>query len=120
MLEAKIKASEDRMRALIDDQKALSESRHADVRSRLDQHQACQEARSAKLEEALNQHRTETQQAVHELKQTTQESHAHLEKSMAEQFSAMLSELSKLTRGDSKRSPAPSPEGNPTKQQKSG
>ena len=120
MLEAKIKASEDRMRALIDDQKALSESRHADVRSRLDQHQACQEARSAKLEEALNQHRTETQQAVHELKQTTQGSHAHLEKSMAEQFSAMLSELSKLTRGDSKRSPAPSPEGNPTKQQKSG
>ena len=119
LLEAKIKASEDRMKALLDEQKTIAESRHGEMRSRLDQHQACQELRTKQLEETIQQHRSETQLAVQELKETSCQNHNRLERNMSEQFSAMLAELGKLTRSEAKRSPAPSPDGgNPEKQQK--
>ena len=81
---------------------------------RLGQFQAVQELRTSKLEEALQEHRLETQQAVQELKQITQANHCRLEKNMAEQFANMLTELSKPTRQDAKRPPAPSPKGQPS------
>ena len=119
LLEAKIKASEDRMKALLEEQRTAAESRLTDMRSRLDQHQACQEVKARQIEETLQQHRAETQQAVQELKETSCQNHSRLERSMSEQVSAMLAELGKLTRGETKRSPAPSPDGgNPEKLQK--
>ena len=118
LLDTKIRASEDRMKILLDEQRALSETRLGEMRSRLDKHQACQELKTTHIEEALQKHRTETQMAVQELKETSCQNHNRLERSMSEQFSAMLAELGKLTRGEAKRSPAPSPEGQPEKLQK--
>ena len=115
LLDAKIKASEDKMKALIEDQRVAAESRHTELRSRLDQFQAVQDLKMTQLEETLQEHRSEAQQVVQELKQTTQDNHCRLERTMSEQFANMLTEISKLTRQESKRTSEPSPEGQPAK-----
>ena len=115
MLDAKIRASEDKLRALIEEQKTSTDSRHSELRSRLDQFQKVQDLKITHLEEALQDHRKETQQVAQEIKQTSQENHSRLEKTMSEQFANMLTEISKLTRQDSKRTSEPSPEGQPAK-----
>ena len=115
LLDAKIKASEDKMKALIEDQRVAAESRHTELRSRLDQFQAVQDLKMTQLEETLQEHRSEAQQVVQELKQTTQDNHCRLERTMSEQFANMLTEISKLTRQESKRTSEPSPEGQPIK-----
>ena len=115
LLDAKIKASEDKMKALIEDQRVAAESRHTELRSRLDQFQAVQDLKMTQLEETLQEHRSEAQQVVQELKQTTQDNHCRLERTMSEQFANMFTEISKLTRQESKRTSEPSPEGQPAK-----
>ena len=60
LLDAKIKASEDKLRALIEEQKTSTDSRHSEFRSRLDQFQKVQDLKMTQLEEALQDHRNET------------------------------------------------------------
>ena len=115
LLDAKIRASEDKLRALIEEQKTSTDSRHSELRSRLDQFQKVQDLKITHIEEALQDHRKETQQVAQEIKQTSQENHSRLERTMSEQFANMLAEISKLTRQDSKRTSEPSPEGQPAK-----
>ena len=98
-LDAKIKASEERMKALISQQKEDQASMHQQLANKIDENKRDHDGRLRVMEQDLCKHQKETTDAVNDLKKT-----------MSEQFATMLTEISKMNRKDAKRSPAPSPD----------
>ena len=98
-LDAKIKASEEKMKALLVQHKEEQTAQTKQLADTIDEHKRDQDSRLRNMEHDIQRHQRETTDAVNDLKQT-----------MSEQFANMLTEITKMNRRDSKRSPAPSPD----------
>ena len=87
------------MKALISQQKEEQTTQHQQLANKIDENKRDHDGRLKAMEQDLCKHQRETTDAVNDLKKT-----------MSEQFATMLTEISKMNRKDSKRSPAPSPD----------